>query len=45
MISASIVDQGTIDTTLPATSDPAYQSAALCLVFATTIRRNANGRF
>jgi len=31
MISASIIDQGTIDTTLPATSDPSYQSAALCL--------------
>ena len=33
MISASIIDQGTIDTTLPATSDPMYQVASLALFY------------
>jgi len=33
MISASIIDQGTIDTTLPSTSDPMHQVAALALFY------------
>jgi predicted TIM-barrel enzyme len=33
MISASIIDQGTINTTLPATSDPMYQVASLALFY------------
>lgn len=33
MISASIIDQGTIDTTLPSTSDPMYQIASLALFY------------
>ena len=33
MITAQIIDQGTIDTTLPSTSDPLYQLAALSLFY------------
>jgi hypothetical protein len=33
MITANIIDQGTIDTTLPATSDPMYQVASLALFY------------
>jgi len=33
MISASIIDQGTIDTTLPDTTDPMYQVASLALFY------------
>jgi hypothetical protein len=33
MITADIIDQGTIDTTLPSTSDPMYQVSALALFY------------
>ena len=36
MIDITLPDQGTIDTTLPDTSDPMYQPAALCLFLRQT---------